>query len=135
MLPDRKPCILKAMAASQQARQKERCIFCRIVAGTAAADIVFDGGDTLFFYDVAPKARVHIIGIPKHHLISLHSMAADDQALLGKLLHDVAHVAENVGVSATGYRVITNVGQDSGQEVEHLHFHILGGEQLGPLRC
>ena len=109
------------------------CIFCAIASGETKADIVFDGRDTVFFRDIHPKAKVHIVGIPKQHLTSLDAMTAADQALVGKLLHDAAHVAEEAGVTATGYRVITNVGGDAGQEVQHLHFHILGGERLGPL--
>lgn len=111
------------------------CIFCKIAAGELKADVVFDGGDTLFFRDIHPKAKVHVVAIPKKHLTSLDAMTADDQALVGKLLHDAAHVAEEVGVAKTGYRVITNVGSDAGQEVPHLHFHILGGERLGPLNA
>jgi histidine triad (HIT) family protein len=111
------------------------CIFCAIVNGETQADIVFDGGDTLFFRDISPKARIHIVGIPKQHLISLAAMEANDQAVMGKLLHDAAHVAEDIGIADSGYRVITNVGADAGQEVQHLHFHILGGEPLGPLKC
>lgn len=115
--------------------QQTDCIFCSIAGETTVADIVFDGGDTLFFRDISPKARVHIVGIPKKHLTSLDAMVADDQALVGKLIHDAADVAESVGISESGYRVLTNVGSDAGQEVGHLHFHILGGETLGPLRC
>jgi len=111
------------------------CIFCQIVAGTTQADVLFDGGDTLFFRDISPKAAVHIVGIPKKHLASLDAVVADDQAMLGKLLHDCADVATTAGLVEGGYRVLTNVGSDAGQEVNHLHFHILGGEPLGPLRC
>lgn len=109
------------------------CIFCKIAAGEIKADVVFDGGDTVFFRDIHPKANVHIVGISKQHVTSLDAMTADDQALIGKLLHDMAHVAEEAGVSQSGYRVITNVGRDAGQEIHHLHFHLLGGERLGPL--
>lgn len=110
------------------------CIFCGIAAGNSPADVVFDGGDTIFFRDISPKARVHIVGIPKEHITALDAMVADHHALVGKILHDLAHVAEEAGVSASGYRVITNVGPDAGQQVQHLHFHLLGGEPLGPMR-
>ncbi len=111
------------------------CIFCRIVAGMTPADIVFDGGDTLFFRDINPKARIHVVGIPKQHLDSLDTMRGDDHALVGKLLHEAAHVAADLDINESGYRVLTNVGRDAGQEIQHLHFHILGGENLGPLTC
>lgn len=116
-------------------QDKPNCIFCSIIEGTTPADLVFDGGDTVFFRDINPKARVHVVGIPKKHLSSLAVMRGDDHAVVGKLLHEVADVAQDLGISESGYRVITNVGRDAGQEVEHLHFHVLGGEPLGPLRC
>ena len=103
------------------------CIFCQIAAGTTEADVVFDGGDTLFFRDISPKAAVHIVGIPKEHQTDLHDV--------GKILSNVEAVALKVGIAESGYRVITNRGSDAGQEVAHLHFHILGGEPLGPLKC
>ncbi len=111
------------------------CIFCDIVSGVTAADVVFDGDDTLFFRDISPKAQVHIVGIPKVHVESLRKVNEENFMLVGKLLSDAAVVAEKMGFGDGGYRVITNVGQDAGQEVKHLHFHILGGEPLGPLRC
>lgn len=111
------------------------CIFCEVAAGTTPADIIFDGGDTMFFRDISPKAPVHVIGIPKRHIDSLAAMIGDDHAVLGKLLHEIAHVAETLNIQENGYRVITNVGRDAGQAVQHLHFHVLGGEPLGPLRC
>lgn len=111
------------------------CIFCKIVAGTTPADVVFDGGDTVFFRDVNPKAPVHIVGIPKEHFTSLDQLTGDEHSLVGKLLHEAADVARTLGIADNGYRVITNVGRDAGQEIEHLHFHVLGGENLGPLRC
>lgn len=111
------------------------CIFCSIAAGSTPAEIIFDGGDTLFFHDISPKAKVHILGIPKDHIPSLQEIQGDHHALVGKLLHDAVHVAEEAGLDEGGYRVLTNIGAHAGQVVPHLHFHILGGEPLGPLRC
>lgn len=109
------------------------CIFCNIASGAAQADVVFDGGDTLFFRDISPKARIHIIAIPKAHLSSLKDVRSEHHLMLGKLMHDIVHVAEDQGLLEGGYRVLTNVGTDAGQQVSHLHFHMLGGEPLGPL--
>lgn len=111
------------------------CIFCKIAEQAVMADILFDGGDTLFFRDIHPKAPVHIVGIPKKHLASLDAMQGDDHGVIGKLLHEATHVAREAGIFESGYRVITNIGEHAGQEVSHLHFHILGGEDLGPLIC
>lgn len=111
------------------------CIFCAIAAGGGSADVVYDGGDTIFIRDINPKARVHVLGIPKEHLASLGALNSDQHELMGKLMHDAVHVAEEMGLRDSGYRVITNIGSDSGQVVPHLHIHVLGGEPLGPLRC
>lgn len=111
------------------------CVFCKIVSGNISADILFDGGDTLFFKDIHPKAPVHIIGIPKKHIQSLDGVVGDDHSMIGKLMHDATHIARDAGIFESGYRVVTNVGKDGGQEVPHLHFHILGGEPLGAIRC
>lgn len=120
---------------TEESETAAECIFCTIAAGKTPADIVFDGGDTLFFRDISPKAKVHVVGIPKAHLDSLAGMHGEHHGLIGKLLHDAVHVAEELEVHESGYRVITNVGSDAGQQVGHLHFHILAGEPLGPLRC
>lgn len=113
----------------------DTCIFCKIITGNIPADILFDGGDTLFFNDIHPKAAVHIVGIPKQHIETLDAMVGDDHLMIGKLLHDATHVARDAGILESGYRIVTNIGLHAGQEVPHLHFHILGGEPLGPIRC
>lgn len=111
------------------------CIFCAIAAGEGSADVVYDGETTLFFRDINPQARIHVLGILKEHVASLAAINTENHEVLGKLLHDAVHVAEELGLRDSGYRVITNIGPDSGQAVPHLHVHILGGEPLGPLRC
>jgi histidine triad (HIT) family protein len=123
------------MTEQDSGAEQSDCIFCDVAAGKTSADVVFDGGDTLFFRDINPKAAVHIVGIPKQHLESLADVHGDNHALLGKLLHEAAEVARDAGIGDSGFRLITNVGRDAGQEIKHLHFHVLGGEPLGPLRC
>ncbi len=112
---------------------EDSCVFCKIVQGTVPAEILFDGGDTVFFKDIHPQAAVHVIGIPKKHLESLDAIIGDDHLMIGKLLHDASHIAREAGIFETGYRIVTNIGLHAGQEVPHLHFHILGGEPLGPI--
>lgn len=113
----------------------EACIFCQIAVGTTMAEVVHKSADTLFFNDISPKAAVHVVAIPKKHLASLNTVQQSDARALGQLLLEIPLVARQVGVAESGYRVLTNVGADAGQEVQHLHFHILGGEPLGPMRC
>ena len=109
------------------------CIFCKIAAKAAPADIVYESDNTLFFRDINPKAAVHVVAIPKIHLNSLKDVDNTNQNIMGKLISDIAQVAKQQGLAADGYRVITNIGINAGQEVDHLHWHILGGETLGPL--
>lgn len=114
---------------------QEGCIFCGVVAGTTPAEIVYDGGDTLFFHDISPKTQVHILGIPKKHIASVGVMTEADRLLMGKLLQDISAVANKLGIDKDGYRIINNVGDNAGQVVKHIHFHVMGGERLGPMKC
>jgi histidine triad (HIT) family protein len=108
------------------------CLFCRIVAGEIPASVVHETGTTLAFRDIGPKAPVHVLVIPKAHHADVSTLAEADPALAGEVLAAVAAVAKAEGLD-DGYRVILNNGPDSGQEVFHLHAHVLGGRPLGPL--
>ena len=105
-------------------------IFSKILSGEIPADIVYEDEHAVAFQDVAPQAPVHLLVIPRKPLQSLHTASNDHVELLGHLLRVCSKVAEAAGLSANGYRVVTNVGIDGGQSVEHLHFHVLGGRAL-----
>jgi len=105
------------------------CLFCRIVSGEIPATLIAETPHAVAFRDIAPKAPVHVLVIPRRHIGSLAE--AGDSAELGEVLSLAAAVAVQEGVAATGYRVVTNVGEDGGQSVGHLHFHVLGGRALG----
>jgi histidine triad (HIT) family protein len=105
------------------------CLFCRIVAGEIPAQLVAETPEAIAFRDIAPKAPVHILVIPRRHVDSLTDAA--DAAELGAVAQLAARVAVQEGIAASGYRVVTNVGEDGGQSVGHLHFHVLGGRALG----
>lgn len=105
------------------------CLFCRIVAGEIPATLIAETPHAVAFRDIAPKAPVHVLVIPRRHVGSLAT--ATDAAELGEIVALAARVAEQEGVSASGYRLVTNVGEDGGQSVGHLHFHVLGGRALG----
>ena len=110
------------------------CIFCRIAGGAIPSDLVLEDGDFVAFRDIHPVAREHVLVAPREHIVSLNEL---DQGHAGKgdaLLWFIVRVAEKLGVKESGYRVLTNVGPDAGQEVQHLHFHVLGGEHLGDFR-
>jgi histidine triad (HIT) family protein len=103
-------------------------IFQRIIDGEIAARKVYEDADVLAFADVAPQAPFHVLVIPKQPIRSLAEAAVGDGALLGAVLLVAAKVARDAGVE--GYRVVTNVGEDGGQSVPHLHFHVLGGRKM-----
>lgn len=105
------------------------CLFCRIVEGEIPSDRVLEEDDLLAFRDIDPKAPTHVLVIPKRHLASVESAGGDDAGLLGRLLLAAARVARDEGLDG-GWRVVSNVGDDGGQSVSHLHLHVLGGRPL-----
>jgi histidine triad (HIT) family protein len=106
------------------------CLFCRIVAGEIPADVVLETDRILAFRDIAPKAPTHVLVIPKAHITSLAEAADDEVDLLGAILLAARHVAEREGVRDSGFRTVLNSGAHGGQEVMHLHAHVLGGRAL-----
>jgi histidine triad (HIT) family protein len=107
-----------------------KTIFQRIIDKEIPAKIAYEDDLCLAFHDVKPQAPVHVLVVPKKPIVNVSQLAASDQALAGHLLLVVKKVAEQLGLSG-GYRVVVNCGQDGGQSVDHLHFHILGGRQMG----
>jgi histidine triad (HIT) family protein len=103
-------------------------VFQKIIDGEIPAQKVYEDADVLAFRDVAPQAPFHVLVIPKRPIRSLAEAGAGDAALLGKLLLVASQVAREAGIE--GYRVVTNIGEDGGQSVLHLHFHVLGGRRL-----
>jgi histidine triad (HIT) family protein len=109
------------------------CIFCRIAAREMPADILRESEHVMAFRDIAPQAPVHILLIPKEHLVSLSEIADRHGDVLADIVQAAAHLARTEGVDESGWRLISNVGPDAGQHVYHLHFHLLGGRPLGRL--
>lgn len=107
----------------------ENCIFCRIAAGQAPARVLFADQEVVAFYDIAPRAPVHVLVIPRLHIPSLAQAQEQHRELLGSLLLAVQRAARETGV-ADGFRVVTNSGAAAGQSVFHLHFHVLGGRTM-----
>lgn len=104
-------------------------IFAKIIAREIPADIVFEDDVCLAFRDIAPKAPVHILVIPKKPIVSLADLTEDDQAAMGRCVVVASIVAKQEGLD-NGYRLVVNSGADGGQEVPHLHFHLLGGRKM-----
>lgn len=108
------------------------CIFCKIVAGEIPCRKVYEDEDVLAFHDIRPVAPVHFMIVPKQHVASLDHCEASHQALLGKILLLAPRLAREQGLT-DGFRTIINTGRGGGQEVYHLHVHVIGGGNLRPM--
>jgi histidine triad (HIT) family protein len=102
------------------------CIFCKIVAGTIPARKVHEDDELIAFHDINPWAPVHLLVIPKVHIATLADVGPEHDALLGRMLGLAPRLMKQLGVS-NGFRTLINSGHDGGQEVYHLHMHVLGG--------
>jgi len=111
----------------------DTCLFCRIVAKEIPATVVHETDATLAFRDIGPKAPVHVLVIPKEHHANVGELASADPALAGAVLVAAGEVAVAEGLTGDGYRVIFNTGAHGGQEVDHVHAHVVGGAPLGPM--
>ena len=106
------------------------CLFCKIIAGEIPAEKVYEDDQVLAFRDIHPAAPTHVLLIPKRHIASVDELEPGADALIGRLVRTAALVAREAGLSG-GYRLITNCGPGAGQEVFHLHVHLLGGRPFG----
>ncbi len=109
----------------------EDCIFCKIIKKEIPSNIVYESNDIIAFRDVNPVAPVHILVVPKKHINSLNELLPEDEQLIGRIYTVINTLVKEEEIDKTGFRVVVNCGEDGGQEVKHLHFHILGGKKLG----
>jgi len=103
------------------------CLFCKIVNNEIPSNPVLENEEFIAFHDINPKAPVHILVIPKVHVDSFNEVSG---AMMQSMTTFMQEVASHVGVKESGYRIITNIGDNGGQEVKHLHFHLMGGAKL-----
>jgi histidine triad (HIT) family protein len=108
------------------------CIFCKIIAGEIPSKKVYEDDMIYVFHDINPSAPVHLLCVPKIHMDSLNDVNQSNIEYVSHILGKIPELAESFGI-IDGYRVITNIGEDGGQSVKHLHFHVLGGRKLGYL--
>jgi histidine triad (HIT) family protein len=106
------------------------CVFCKIAKKELPAEIVYESEDIIAFKDIKPKAPHHILIIPKKHIPTLDDVKDEDYALIGKMFLVARDIARSIGVSEKGYRTVFNCKSDGGQEVYHLHLHLLGGRKM-----
>ena len=109
------------------------CLFCRIVRGEIPASVVYETDQVLAFRDIDPKTPVHVLVIPRAHHRDVAALGAADPQLAGALLAAVSAVADQESVADDGFRTIFNTGANGGQEVPHVHAHVLGGAPVGPM--
>ena len=109
----------------------DNCIFCKIIKGEIPSEKVYEDEEILAFKDINPAAPIHILVIPKKHIETLLDLTDEDNYLIGKIYTTINHIEKHLGIEKDGFRVIANCGKDSGQEVMHIHFHLLAGKKLG----
>ena len=109
----------------------EDCIFCKIINGEIPSEKVYEDEEILAFKDINPAAPVHILVIPKKHIKSLLEVNEEDSKIIAKIYEVINKIVKDMKMEQDGFRVIVNCRKDAGQEVMHLHFHLLGGKKLG----
>jgi histidine triad (HIT) family protein len=107
------------------------CIFCKIARGELDAEVVHDEDEVLAFKDINGRAPVHVLVVPRQHVASLEEVTSLPERVARRLFEVSSEVAEKLGVGESGYAVRINNGPDAGQEIFHLHLHVLGGESIG----
>lgn len=107
----------------------ENCIFCQIVKKEKKAKIIYEDDLTIGFYDINPQSPVHILVIPKKHIVDLIEIKEEDKEILSHIFLVIKKISRELGIKS--FRVVTNTGRDSGQSVFHLHFHLLSGRKMG----
>jgi histidine triad (HIT) family protein len=108
----------------------EECIFCKIIRKEIPASIVYEDEKMIAFNDINPQAPVHILLIPKEHFPSLNEIPEDKKGILSHLLLKAKEIAREKKIADIGYRIVLNTARESGQEVLHIHFHLIGGRQM-----
>ena len=106
------------------------CLFCKIIKGEIPSAKVYEDDKVYAFRDIEPQAPVHILIIPKEHIVSANELAEENASVVGHIYAVAAKIAKEEGIAEGGYRIVNNCGQDGGQTVKHLHFHMLGGRSL-----
>lgn len=109
----------------------EDCIFCKIINGDIPSEKVYEDESVLAFKDIHPAAPIHVLVIPKKHIKSLLEVTNEDSEVISHIYEVINKIAKDMNIEEDGFRVIVNCGKDAGQEVMHLHFHLLAGKKLG----
>lgn len=108
-------------------------IFTKIINREIPANIVYENEKVIAFKDINPQAPIHILVVPKKEIPTINDITEEDRELIGEMYLTIGKIAKDLGIAEEGYRVITNCNEFGGQEVFHIHFHLLGGKKLGTL--
>ena len=106
------------------------CVFCKIINKELPAEIVYEDEKVIAFNDIKPIAPVHILIVPREHIGSVNELREEHKELMGHMVLAASKIAQQQGISKSGYRLIFNTGYDAGQTVDHIHLHLIGGKQL-----
>lgn len=110
----------------------EDCIFCKIIKGEIPTEKVYEDDKVLAFKDINPAAPIHVLVIPKEHVQDVLAINPENKEMISDIFLAINKIAEQIGIEKDGFRIINNCGKDAGQEVMHLHFHMLAGGKMGP---
>ncbi|ADK13871.1 MULTISPECIES: histidine triad nucleotide-binding protein [Clostridium] len=108
----------------------EECIFCKIIKGEIPSEKIYEDDMVLSFKDIEPAAPVHVLIIPKKHIGSINDLTEDDSKIIAHIYLVAKQIAAKLGIDEKGYRIVTNCGEEAGQTVHHVHFHLLGGRSF-----
>ena len=108
----------------------ESCVFCKIVSGDIPSEKVYEDDDLLAFEDLSPAAPVHVLIIPKKHMATLRDIGEADRELIGAIFVAANKIAVEKGLAEEGFRIVANCGENGGQTVFHVHYHLLGGRRM-----
>lgn len=108
----------------------EDCIFCKIIKGEIPSNKVYEDDKIFAFYDINPEAPIHFLVIPKEHIESVNDLTLENADIISYIFLQISKLVKELGIDETGYRVITNTGDDAGQTVHHMHFHVIGKKKL-----
>ena len=110
----------------------EDCIFCKIIKGEIPSEKVYEDENVLAFKDINPAAPIHILVIPKDHFENVLDVKRENKQIYCDIFEAINKIAKQLGIEKDGFRIINNCGKDAGQEVMHIHFHLLAGGKMGP---
>jgi histidine triad (HIT) family protein len=111
------------------------CVFCKITNGELPAKVVYEDEKVIAFHDINPQAPVHILIVPKEHIPTVNDLEEKHTEVIGHIFLVAKKIAKDMGFAENGYRILINCNRDGGQEVYHIHFHLLAGKPLGPMVC